>query len=68
MTEKKFVDGLFVDVKETQYGEIIKLSIKKEQFIDYLMVNVNDAGYVNIDILTNKEGKKYAVLNDYKKQ
>jgi len=67
MAEKVFAEGLFVDVKETEYGEIIKLSIKKEQFIDFLLVNVNDAGYVNIDILTNREDKKYAVLNTYKK-
>jgi hypothetical protein len=67
MADKIFADGLFVDTVETQYGEIIKLSIKKEPFIEFLLKNVNAAGYVNIDVLTNKDGKKFAALNDYKK-
>lgn len=67
-TDKIFADGLFVKSVETQYGEIIKLDIKKEPFIEFLLKHVNDAGYVNIDILSKKEGGKYAVLNDYKKQ
>ena len=68
MTDKIFADGLNVKVRETQYGEIINLGIKKENFIEFLLKYVNDAGYVNIDILTNKEGKKYPVLNTYKKE
>lgn len=68
MTDKIFADGLFVDTKDTQYGEIIKLSIKKEPFIEFLLKYVNDAGYVNIDILSKREGGKYAVLNTYKRE
>ena len=67
MSDKIFADGLSVNVTETQHGEIIKLGINKEKFIDFLLKYVNNAGYVNVDILTNKEGKKYAVLNTYKK-
>lgn len=67
MTDKIFIDGLFVKSVETKYGGIIKLDIKKEPFIEFLSKHVNDAGYVNIDILTNQDGKKYAVLNTFKK-
>ena len=63
--DKKFIDGLFVDKKETQYGEILKLSFKVEKFKQFLNENQNEKGYVNVDILTNKDGKKYAVLNEY---
>lgn len=65
MAEKKFAKGMFVDTKTTEYGEIIKLSIKEQEFKDFLNENKNEKGYVNIDILTNREGKKYAVLNDF---
>ena len=65
--DKKFIDGLFVEKKETQYGEILKLSFKVEKFKQFLNENQNENGYVNVDILTNKDGKKYAVLNEYKK-
>ena len=60
----EFVKGMQVKVQPTQYGEIIKLGVKMEEFQQN---PVNERGYVNIDILTSKEGKKYAKINDYKK-
>lgn len=62
MTE--FVKGVKVSVQETKYGEIIKLGVNLEEF---KLNPVNERGYINIDILTSKEGKKYAKINDYKK-
>lgn len=65
--ETKFVTGLWVEAKQTQFGEIVKLSVKCEDFIKFLNENKNEKGYVNIDILSKKEnGGKYAKLNDYK--
>lgn len=64
--DKKFIEGLYIEKKETQYGIIRKLSIKVEKFKQFLNENQNEKGYVNIDILTNKEGKEYAVKNEYK--
>ena len=61
MTE--FIKGMRVTTQETKYGEIIKLGIKWDEFQSN---PVNDRGYLNIDILTSKEGKKYAALNTYK--
>lgn len=59
----EFAKGVKVSVQETKYGEIIKLGVKMEEFQQN---PVNERGYVNIDILTSKEGKKYAKINDYK--
>lgn len=58
----EFAKGIKVKVQPTQYGEIIKLGINKEEF---LQNPFNERGWVNIDILTSKEGKKYAKINDY---
>lgn len=59
----EFAKGVKVKVQPTQYGEIIKLGVNMEEFKQN---PVNERGYVNIDILTSKEGKKYAKINDYK--
>ena len=67
MTEKIFIDGLNVDTVTTKFGEIIKLGVKTLKFAEFASEHENDRGYINIDILTNKDGKKYAVLNTYKK-
>lgn len=60
----EFAKGVKVSVQETKYGEIIKLGINKEEFMQNPF---NERGWVNIDIFTSKEGKKYAKINDYKK-
>lgn len=59
----EFVKGLNVKIQETKYGEIIKLGIKKDEFDTNPF---DERGWLNIDILTSKEGKKYAKINDYK--
>lgn len=58
-----FVKGMNVKTTETKYGEIIKIGIKKD---DFLQNPFSDSGWLNVDILTSKEGKKYAKINDYK--
>lgn len=59
----EFVKGMKVKVQENKYGEIIKLGVNMDEF---KLNPVNERGYINIDILTSKEGKKYAKINDYK--
>lgn len=59
----EFVKGMRVKTQQTQYGEIIKIGINLEEFKQN---PINERGYINIDILTSKEGKKYAKINDYK--
>lgn len=34
--EKTFTKGLFVETKETKFGEIIKVSVKADEFINFL--------------------------------
>ena len=63
MTEQNFAKGVNVKVVNTQYGEIIKLGINYEKVGEN---PINDDGWINLDILTSKNGKKYAVVDDYK--
>jgi len=63
MTEQNFAKGVNVKVVKTQYGEIIKVGVNLEEFGDN---PINDDGWINLDILTSKNGKKYAVVDTYK--
>lgn len=63
MTEQNFAKGMNVKVVPTKYGEIIKIGVQIEKFSEN---PINDDGWINIDILTSKNGKKYAVVDDYK--
>ena len=63
MTEQNFAKGVNVKVVKTQYGEIIKLGINYEKVGDN---PINDDGWINLAILTSKNGKKYAVVDTYR--
>lgn len=63
MTEQNFAKGMNVKVVPTKYGEIIKIGVQIEKFSEN---PINDDGWINLDILTSKNGKKYAVVDDYK--
>lgn len=63
MAEPNFAKGVNVKVVPTQYGEIIKLGINYEEVGEN---PINDDGWINLDILTSKNGKKYAVNNNFK--
>jgi len=65
MTEQEFVQGLFVDKKTFDWGEITTLSFKVEEIVEWLNKNKNDKGYVNVDIKQSKSGKPYAVKNTF---
>lgn len=58
-----YVKGMYIKTIETKYGEIIKVSFKKDEF---LKNTFNDKGYLNTEIKKSKEGKYYASINDYK--
>ena len=68
MTEKIFADGVKIDAKQTQYGEIIKLGIKADKSIDFLAKYTNDRGYVNLDLKKGQKGNYYLELNTYKSE
>jgi hypothetical protein len=63
MADANFAKGVNVKVVNTQYGEIIKLGINYEKVGEN---PINDDGWINLDILTSKNGKKYAVIDTYK--
>ena len=63
MTDANFAKGVNVKVVNTQYGEIIKLGINYEKVGEN---PINDDGWINLDILTSQNGKKYAVVDTYK--
>ena len=54
-----FAKGVSVKVQETKFGDIIKLGVNVEQFLEN---EPNEAGFINIEIKKSKGGKMYAVL------
>lgn len=58
-----FAKGVNVKVVSTQYGEIIKLGLNINEIAEN---PINEDGWINLDILTSKNGKKYAVINTFK--
>lgn len=66
---KVYATGLYGKKVETKFGEITKLSIKAEEFAEFLNNNANDEGWVTVDLLTSKDSNKlYGVLNTYVSQ
>ena len=61
MTE--FAKGVKVKVVTTQYGEIIKIGVNTKEFAGN---PINEDGWVNFDILTSKNGKKYAAIDTFR--
>lgn len=67
MIDKIFADGVSIKPKETRYGEILKVGIKAEPFMDFLAKYTNERGYVNLDLKKGQSGKWYMELNTYNK-
>jgi len=65
--QNDFVEGLFINYQQTQFGTIVKQSFHRERFIAWLnQQQTSEKGYVNVDIMTAREsGKPYAKLNTY---
>lgn len=58
--------------RDTQFGQVIKLGIKVDDFIAFARQHVNDRGYLNLDIMPRKEQGQYGdthsvALDDYVK-
>lgn len=66
--EKKYIDGFFVNQPRDNAPEFVlgQISIRAEQFVNFLKENVNEKGYVRIDLLRSKNGDVYAKLNEFK--
>lgn len=61
--------GFFFERPSEKAPEFVKgkVSIKVEEAIEFLKEHKNEAGYVNLDLLTSKENKPYFKLNNWKK-
>ena len=65
--ETVFPKGLIVKRRENAPEFVVcDLSIKEDEFAEYIATNCNGNGWVNIDILISKAGNLYAKLNDFK--
>jgi len=65
--EKNYAKGLFVKRNEKAPEFVMcKLSIKTDDFIQFLHENTNEKGYVNLQVLKGKnKGTFYAVVDTF---
>jgi len=66
MADKTFPKGLIFKVPSDKAPDFVKgtISIKKGEFIDFL--NTQEGDWVNIKLLTSREGKAYSELDTWK--
>ena len=68
MADKIYADGLYG--KQPRQGApdfvVGSISVKLETFIPFLHANVNEKGYVNIQLLKGKEDKLNCLLDTWK--
>lgn len=63
--KKTIAKGFYVSKRENAPGFVFgKISIKVEDAMAFLEEHVNEAGYVNIDMLWNKDGDKITPFLD----
>lgn len=58
MSDKKFIGR--VEVKTTQYGELIKIGIPEKEYVLHIK-----NGWVNMLLKKSKEGKYYLEIDDW---
>ena len=68
MSEKKFAKGFYGTMKPQNAPSFVlgRVSIKIDDAIQWLKENVNDKGYVNLDINEGRDGKLSIFLNEFK--
>ena len=67
MEPKTYAKGLFAKRNDKAPDFVVcSLSVKVEEFNQFLEENVNDRGYVNLQVLKNKDkGTMYAVVDTF---
>ena len=67
MEEKKYATGLFAKRNEKSPEFVICcLSVKTDDFIQFLKENTNEKGYVNLQVRKSKDkGTLYAVVDTF---
>lgn len=65
-SNKIFAKGINFKRQSTAPSWVIgQQSFKVSEAVEFLQANQNQAGYVNVDIKVNKDGKYYIELNQY---
>ena len=64
---EKYVKGMFAKRNEKAPDFVVcSLSVKTDEFIQFLRENTNDKGYVNLQVLKSRDkGTLYAVLDTF---
>ena len=57
--QQEFAKGVSVKVKETKFGDIIKVGLNVEEIMEN---PINDEGFINIEIKKSKAGKMFATV------
>jgi len=64
---KVFANGMMFKVRENQPSFIVgSLSIKSEDFVNFLSQHTGESGWCNLDIKQSSNGKFYVELNTWK--
>jgi hypothetical protein len=67
MSDKiNFAKGIYPKAIPTKFGTMQKLSIKVQDFMDWLSLQEHPNGYVNLEIKTSKEGKQYVQVDTWR--
>ena len=68
MADKIFPKGLIYKKAREGAPDFVKgaLSVKVDEFADFLEEHKDEGGWVNIDLLESREGKAYCALNSWK--
>ena len=68
MSDKQFIDGLFIKPPHERAPDFVKcsISIKRKDLGNWL--RGKDDEWINIDVKEGKSGKWYAEVNDWKPQ
>lgn len=67
MDDKQFVNGMFPSRPENAPDFIkMKISLKRDEFLEFMRTTTKDDVWINIDIKESKAGKLYAERNTWK--
>ncbi len=61
-----YVPGSSAKSRDTQFGEVIKLSFKAKEFADFVKANANEKGYINLEVSPRKEVGQYGDTHSVK--
>ena len=67
--ERKYPKGIWFNQPHPNAPDFVigKISIKRQDFLEWLdKQNVNEKGYIYLDVKESREGEPYCEVNDFK--